>query len=181
MATETHTGEVQHEGGGHETFPPFDAQHYPSQILWFVIAFAILYALMSRVALPRVGEIKQKRRDTIASELDKAQRLQAEADAAGAAYEKTLADAKASAQALAQDMHAKLAAETAAKRHDLEGDLNARLAAAEAQIRDMKDKAMSNVGAIAREAAAQIVQHLTRRPADVNAIARAQTESGGQS
>jgi hypothetical protein len=40
---------------------------------------------------------------------------------------------------------------------------------------------MSSVGAIAREAAAQIVQHLTGRPADVNAIARVQSEVGGRS
>jgi F-type H+-transporting ATPase subunit b len=177
MAAET-TSEVHHEGGGQGVFPPFDASHYPSQIFWFVIAFAILYALMSRVALPRVGEIKTMRRDKIASELDHAKSLQAQADAAGAAYEKTLADAKARAQTLAQEMHAKLAAETASNRHELEADLNTKLAAAEAQIRDMKAKAMSNVGAIAREAAAQIVQHLTGRPADVNAIARAQSEAG---
>jgi F-type H+-transporting ATPase subunit b len=180
MATETKS-EVHHEGGGHGVFPPFDPSTYPSQILWFLIAFAILYALMSRVALPRVGDIKKMRGDKIASELDQAQKLQAQADAAGAAYEKTLADAKARAQNLAQEMHTKLAAETAGKRHELEADLNTRLAAAEAQIRDMKTKAMSNVGAIAREAAAQIVQHLTGRPADVNAIARAQSEVGGQS
>jgi F-type H+-transporting ATPase subunit b len=182
MATETKTtSEVHHEGGGPGVFPPFDASTYPSQILWFVIAFAILYALMSRVALPRVGDIKKMRSDKIAAELDQAQKLQAQADAAGAAYEKTLADAKARAQNLAQEMHAKLAAETAAKRHELEADLNTRLAAAEAQISEMKTRAMSNVGAIAREAAAQIVQHLTGRPADVNAIARAQSELGGQS
>ncbi|MBV8848130.1 MAG: F0F1 ATP synthase subunit B' [Methylobacteriaceae bacterium] len=179
MATET-TSEVHHEGG-HEAFPPFDAQHYPSQIFWFVVAFAILYVLMSRIALPRVGEIKKKRSDTIANELDQAQKLQAQADAAGAAYEKTLADAKARAQSVAQDMHAKLAAETASKRHELEADLNQRLAAAEAQIKDTKEKAMSNVGTIARDAAAAIVQHLTGRPADVNAIARAQSEGGGRS
>src|SRR5881227_3265859 len=166
MAAETKTtSEVHHEGGGHGVFPPFDATTYPSQILWFVIAFAILYALMSRVALPRVGEIKKMRSDTIASELNEAQKLQVQADAAGAAYEKTLADAKARAQSLAQEMHAKLAAETTSKRHELEADLNTRLAAAEAQIREMKTAAMSNVGAIAREAAAQIVQHLTGRPA----------------
>jgi F-type H+-transporting ATPase subunit b len=180
MATETKS-EVHHEGGGHGVFPPFDASTYPSQILWFVIAFAILYALMSRVALPRVGDIKKMRSDKIASELGQAQKLQAQADAAGAAHEKTLADAKARAQTLAQEMHAKLAAETAGKRREVEADLNVRLAAAETQIRDMKAKAMSNVSAIAREAAAQIVQHLTGRPADVNAIARAQGEAGGQS
>jgi F-type H+-transporting ATPase subunit b len=178
MAAET-TSELRHEGGGHDVFPPFDPTHYPSQIFWFVIAFAILYALMSRIALPRVGEIKQKRSDTIAAEIDAAQKLQKQADEAGAAYEKTLADAKARAQTLAQEMHAKLAAETTAKRHELEGDLNARLAAAEAQIGEMKTKAMSNVGTIAREAAAEIVRHLTGRPADVNAIARAQAEVGG--
>ena len=180
MAAET-TSEVHHEGGGHDVFPPFDPTHYPSQILWFVIAFAILYALMSRIALPRVGEIKKMRGDKIASELDQAQNLQKQADEAGAAYEKTLADAKARAQTLAQEMHAKLAAETAARRHELEADLNTRLAAAETQIRDMKARAMSNVGTIAREAAAEIVRHLTGRPADVNAIARAQAEAGGQS
>ena len=60
MAAETKTtSEVHHEGGGHEAFPPFDPTHFLSQIFWFVIAFAILYALMSRIALPRVGEIKQ--------------------------------------------------------------------------------------------------------------------------
>jgi F-type H+-transporting ATPase subunit b len=182
MAAETKTtSEVHHEGGGHEAFPPFDATHFPSQIFWFVIAFAILYALMSRIALPRVGEIKQMRRDKIAGELDEAKGLQAQADAAGAAYEKTLADAKARAQMLAQEMHAKLAAETASKRHELEADLNTRLAAAEAQIGETKAKAMSSVGAIAREAAAEIVRHLTGRPADVNAIARGQAEAGGQS
>jgi F-type H+-transporting ATPase subunit b len=180
MAAET-TSEVHHEGGGHDVFPPFDPAHYPSQIFWFVIAFAILYALMARIALPRVGEIKAMRRDKIAGELDEAQKLQAQADAAGAAYEKTLADAKAQAQRLGQEMHAKLATETASKRHELEADLNTRLAAAEAQISDMKTKAMSNVGAIAREAAAAIIQHLTGRPADVNAIARAQSEAGSQS
>jgi F-type H+-transporting ATPase subunit b len=180
MAAETNS-EVHHEGGGHGVFPPFDASTYPSQILWFVIAFAILYALMSRVALPRVGEIKVMRSDKISGELDQAAKLQEQANAAGSAYEKTLADAKARAQTLAQEMHARLAAETSGKRQALEADLNARLAAAEAQITEMKTKAMSNVGGIARDAAAAIVQHLTGRPADVNAIARAQGDFGGRS
>ena len=64
------------------------------------------------------------------------------------------------------------------KRHELEADLNTRLAAAEAQIGETKAKAMSSVGAIAREAAAEIVQHLTGRPADVNAIARRKQKPG---
>jgi F-type H+-transporting ATPase subunit b len=177
MAAET-TSEVGHESGGHKVFPPFDASTYPSQILWFAIAFGLLYVLMSRVALPRIAGIQKMRGDRLAAELEQAASLQAQANAAGAAYEKTLADAKARAQALAQETHAKLAAETAEKRHALEADLNARLAAAEAEIGAMKTRAMSNVGSIARETAAAIVQHLTGRPADAAAIAAAEANAG---
>ena len=57
---------------------------------------------------------------------------------AAAAHEKTIADAKAKALALAQETHAKLNAETEAKRLALEAELNAKLAASEEQVLAMK-------------------------------------------
>ena len=67
----------------------------------------------------------------------------------------------------------RLAAETETNRLALETELNARLAASETQILEMKGKAMGNVEAIAGEAAVAIVQHITGKPADEEAIARA--------
>ena len=36
-------------------FPPFASETFASQLLWFALAFGLLYWLMSRVALPRIG------------------------------------------------------------------------------------------------------------------------------
>ncbi len=72
-----------------------------------------------------------------------------------------------------------LTAETEANRLALEAELNARLAASEAQILEMKAKAMGNVEAIASEAAAAIVQRVTGKPAGQEAIARAIATSKG--
>ena len=43
-------------------FPPFESATFLSQIFWLVIIFGLLYVLMSRVALPRVGAILDNRR-----------------------------------------------------------------------------------------------------------------------
>ena len=96
--------------------------------------------------------------------------MQAQATAAGAAYDTKLADAKSRAQTLAQTTHEELLAADEAKRHALEDEINGRMAEAERQIGDTKARAMSNVEGIARDAAAAIVEHLTGKPADPQAI-----------
>lgn len=170
----TNNSETGHpQGGQHEAFPPFDAKTFPSQILWFVIAFGLLYYLMSKIALPRVQAIIQSRADRIDRDLKAAHKLREESREAAVAYEKTLAEAKARSQALAQETRAKVKLEQDTKRQTLEAELNAKLQTAEAQISEMKAAAMANVGQIANEAAAAIVQHITGRPADPTAIASA--------
>ena len=151
-------------------FPPFDSHSFVSQIVWLVVVFGLLYWLMSRIALPRVGSILEARRGRIEGDLADASRLQQQASDASAAYDAKLADAKSRSQALAQTTHAELLAETEGKRHTLENELNTKLATAERQIEDMKTRAMSNVEGIAREASAAIVEHLTGKAADPQAL-----------
>lgn len=159
------------EAGG--AFPPFDTSHFVPQLIWLAIVFAVLYWLMSRIALPRVTEILDARRSRIDGDLASAAAAQKSADEAAAAYEKTLADAKAKAQATAQTMRNQIAAETEAKRKALEESLNAKIAASEAQIAQTKAQAMSNVASIAQGAAADIVKRLTGREPDGAAVSAA--------
>ena len=163
-------GDATHQAG---VFPPFDATHFASQIIWLAIVFGALYVLMSRVALPRVGSILDARKHRLAADLDEAARMQTQAKAASDAYDKTLADARAGAQALAQQTHEKLQAESDAKRHALEADLNAKLATAEAQISETKSRAMSNVAGIAQDTAMALVEHLTGRAPSPEAVTAA--------
>ena len=155
---------------GSAAFPPFESSTYLSQIVWLVIVFAALYLLMSRIALPRVGAILENRRSRIEGDLADAARMQEQATAAGTAYDTKLAEAKTRAQALAQQTHEELLATDDAKRHALEAELNGKMAAAEQQISETKTRAMGNVEGIARDAAAAIVQHLTGKAADPQAI-----------
>ncbi len=166
---------VNNPEAGHQTgvFPPFDAHNFVPQLVWLVIIFGALYWLMSRIALPRVETILEARHTRIATDLDDARSMQDQAHAAGEAYAKTLADAKGRAQAVAQQTHDQLHAESEAKRHALEADLNAKLATAETQIADTKARAMGNVQGIARDAASAIVEHLTGKAPSPDALSAA--------
>lgn len=160
MATTT-TAHSETPGGAHgPRFPPFQKETFVSQLLWFAIFFVLLYVLMSRVALPRVGSILEARRLRIAGDLAEAQRLKDESVAALAAYEKALADARARAQTIGNETRERFVAEAEAQRKSLEGQLNKRLAEAERSVLATKTAAMANVRGIAIDAATAIVERL---------------------
>jgi F-type H+-transporting ATPase subunit b len=179
MASNEHEGhiagtETPASGGHGETsFPPFDPVNFTPMLIWLSLSFGLLYLLMSKIALPRVESILHTRAHKITKDITGANAFRARSEEAAAAHDKTIAEAKAKALALAQETHARLSAETEAKRLALEAELDARLAASEMQILEMKAKAMGNVEAIASEAAAAIVQRISGKPADPTAIARA--------
>ena len=160
MADQLGTSTEHPAGGSAHTFPPFDSQTFPSQLLWLTLTFVALYLLMARVALPRVDSILERRRQRIEGDLAEALRLKGESDAAVAGYEKSLADARTRAQALVNDARQRQAAEAEAARKALEATLNARVAEAESGIAQTKTAAMVNVRGIAIEAAAAIVERL---------------------
>jgi F-type H+-transporting ATPase subunit b len=158
MATSTST---QAPGGAKGPFPPFNSETFASQLVWLTLSFVILYVLMAKVALPRIGGIIESRRARIADDLAQAERLKAESDAALAAHEKALADARARAHALSSATRDKEAAKAEQTRKALEAQLHGRLAEAEKSIAATKTAAMANVESIAADAAAAIVQRLT--------------------
>ena len=173
MATPT-TG--THAPGGPPPFPPFQKEHFASQLFWLVLAFVLLYVLMAKVALPRVGSILQARRDAIAGDLGQAQTFRQQSEAALASYEKALADARNRAQTIANETREKQQAESDAARKTLEGGLNAKLAEAEKSIATAKTAAMANVRSIAEDAARAIVERLIGAAPSEKAVADAVTD-----
>ena len=156
-----HTTESTGAEGGHGGFPPMDAHSFPSQIFWLVIFFALLYLLMSKVALPKMAAVLDKRHKAIESDLSKASALKHETEAAIQHYEKSLSDARANAQGIATETRSKIAAEIEAERSALEKTLSAKLAEADARISATKAKAMQDVHEVASETASEIVSELT--------------------
>ena len=157
MATKSHT---EAPSGAKPAFPPFAKETFASQLVWLAITFVALYLLISRIAVPRIGGIIDERQKRIEGDFAAAQRMKDESEAALAAYEKSLADARGRAQALANETRDKLTADAEVRRKALESQLNAKLADAEKTIAATKSAAMSNVHGIAVDTASAIVQRL---------------------
>lgn len=160
--TETHNSEtgVAHEAGHKGAFPPLDPNNFAPQIIWLAITFAMLYWLLSKVALPRIGEVIEERRDRIQRDLDAAEALKAETEKAISDYEQALSDARSKASGIARETREKLAAQTDKKRHETEAQVHAKIAEAEGRIAAMKDSALASVNDIASETASAIVAKL---------------------
>ena len=142
-------------------FPPFDPSTFASQILWFAITFAVLYVVMSRVAIPQIGSILDKRQARIDGDLKEAERLRGETDKAVAAYETALATARKNAHGIAEETRASIKADLDGKRKVVEDDLSKKVAEAESRISKNKADALGRVGEIASDTAAALVTQLT--------------------
>jgi F-type H+-transporting ATPase subunit b len=167
-----------HEGAP-AVFPPFDSTFYPSQILWLVITFGLFYLFMKRVIMPRLGGIIEDRERRIASDLETANRMRAESDAAVAAYERDLAEARAKANVIGQEARDAAKASAEAERKRVEAGLDARLSEAQSRIDQLKASAMGEVGSIATETADAILRRLSARDIDRAAVEAAVATSRG--
>ncbi|RWQ61063.1 F0F1 ATP synthase subunit B [Mesorhizobium sp.] len=157
----------------HGVFPPFDPATFPSQLLWLAITFGLFYLFLKKVVMPRVGGIIDVRNDRITQDLDHAARLKGEADAAVAAYEQELAEAKTKANAIGQQANDAAKAEAEAARKKVEAALDQKLGEAEARISTIKANAMKEVGTIAEDTASAIVEALVGGKASKAEIAAA--------
>lgn len=166
-ATGAHTEAEGHGKGG---FPPFEKDTFASQLVSFAIAFALLYVIVSKIALPRVGALIASRQGMIDNDLAEAQKLKDESDAALKAYETELASARSRAQAIGHETREKLNAQSETERKALEQRLGTKLADAEKSIATTRQTAMGNVRGIASDTAAAIVQRLTGALPDSKAV-----------
>jgi F-type H+-transporting ATPase subunit b len=140
--------------------PQLNPLDWAPQLIWLVITFGILYLLMVKVALPRIGSVIEARATQIAKDLATADKLRRDTEEAIAAYEQALAEAKQKAHAIVEEGRAQLKEETAAERAKLEGELAKKSAEAEARIEQAKNSAMREVNAVAVDVATDIVNRL---------------------
>jgi F-type H+-transporting ATPase subunit b len=144
----------------HGKFPPFQSENFPSQLVWLVLTFALLYVLMTKIALPRIGFGISERSKRIAEDIAAAQAFKERSDAAQAAYETMLAEARTQGQDIMSAERQRRAAAAEATNKRLEAELHGRLSAAEKSIAASREAAIENVGIFAAETAAAIVARL---------------------
>jgi F-type H+-transporting ATPase subunit b len=153
--------------------PQLDLSTFPSQLFWLAVTFLLLYLLMSWVALPRVSAMIVARRARIEGDLERAAQMKAEAEAVMAAYERSLADARAQAQATLKEAMDRFAAEAAERQRKAAEALSAETSAAERRIADAKTQALASLRAVAIDVARTATRKLVGTDVDETSTAAA--------
>lgn len=144
MATEA--TEAAGHGAGHvQGMPQLFFDTYPNQIFWLVITLVVIWWVLSRIALPRIGAVLAERAGTITNDIAAAEELSLKVKDAEASYQKALADARTEAN--------RIVAET---RASIKEDLDAAIAKADAEIAAKSAESEKAIGAIRASAAESI-------------------------
>ncbi|MDA0225704.1 MAG: F0F1 ATP synthase subunit B' [Proteobacteria bacterium] len=144
--------------------PQLNVADFAPQLVWLAITFVILYLLMAKLVLPRIGRALDARTARIAQDLDRAARLKDEATGVLAAYEKALADARTQAQAAIKAVTGRALKDAEAREGELARKLAGETEAAERRIGQARDSAMASLSQMASEITRAAAEKLIGRP-----------------
>lgn len=153
--------------------PQLDFSTFPSQLFWLAVIFVLLYLLMARLALPRVAAMIDARKARIDGNLERAAQMKAEAEAVMAAYERSLADARAQAQATLKEAMDRFSAQAAAHQRKAAEALAVETTAAEKRIAEAKSQALAGLRAVAIDVARTATRKLVGVDIDEGSAATA--------
>lgn len=150
--------------------PQFDPTTFASQLFWLLVAFVLLYIVVSRFAIPRIGEVMEQRQKMVDDDLDRAHQLKSETDEAIQAYEKALAEARARAQDTLRQTQEEISKAAEARNKEVSDRLAKQIKTGEANIAKARDEALAQVKAIAGGAAVAAVSKLVGVDVDEAAV-----------
>lgn len=161
MATEVHQVAAGAASGGSGGLPQFDPTWWAGEIVWFAVIFAVVFALMAKVFMPRIAGTIDEREKRITGDIRQAMALKDQADAQAAQAEAEMAQARGRSHKLAADAKARAQAEANQRQAAEEAKLGESVAKAEAEIRTARDEALGHVREIAGDTAQSILVRLT--------------------
>lgn len=150
--------------------PQLDAATFPQQLFWLAITFTVLYLMMSRVALPRVGRIVEQRAAHIETHLRAAEAAHLQAEALIQERDRRLAEARDQAQAIVKQAIETFNRQVAEKEAEIVARITAETDAAERRILDARAAALAQIDTVARDAAGAVIGRLISVPVEAAEI-----------
>ncbi len=165
MATETtvadtHATDAAGHGGEAVGMPQLDFTSFPNQIFWLVVTLIVIYLVLARIALPRIGSVLSERQGTITNDIAAAEDLKQKAVEAEEAYNKALADARLEAGRIVVQARADIQGELDVATAKADAEISAKAAESEAAIGDIRQNALKSVRDVAKATAKEIVMSL---------------------
>lgn len=137
------------------------AATYASQIFWLVLTFGIVFVVIGLGMVPKVQGTIDQRDQTVTGDLEAAERARARADQAEEEWRARENAIRADAQKVLAEARASAVKATEATLGEANARIAARLASEEARIADASKAAMTEIEAVAVDAAQTIVSRLS--------------------
>jgi F-type H+-transporting ATPase subunit b len=176
--TQTATDATGHatEAAGHAAesvgMPQLDFATFPNQIFWLVITLIVIYLILSRVALPRIGGILADRQGSITNDIAAAEDLKQKAVEAEVAYNKALADARSEANRIVAEARVEIQKDLDVAIAKADAEIAAKSAESAKHIDEIRASAVANVTEVAKDTTAAIVAAMGSK-ADAKSVAAA--------
>jgi F-type H+-transporting ATPase subunit b len=137
--------------------PQLCADWIPNQVFWLLVTLVVIFLVLSRIALPRIGAVLAERRGTITNDLGAAEELKLKAVEAEKAYNDALAAAKAEAARISAETRAEIQKGLDAAVARADAQIAAKATESEGRIAEIRAGAVEAVTEVARDVAKEIV------------------------
>lgn len=169
---ETETAAVAGQTAEKSGMPQLDFSTFPNQIFWLLVTLVVIYLILTRVALPRIGEVLAERAGTITNDLTAAEELKEKALAAEKAYNEALARARTEAAKIVADAKAEIQKDLNAAIAKADAEIAGRIAVSEKRIAEIQAGAVDAVAQVAKDTTAELVAAMGGT-ADADAVIQA--------
>ncbi|WP_434614656.1 F0F1 ATP synthase subunit B' [Tabrizicola sp. M-4] len=177
MATESTAaaaGTCVNDAGGAIGMPQLCVEWMPNQIFWLVVALVVIYLVLSRIALPRIGGVLAERKGTITNDLTAAEELKAKAVEAEKAYQDALTRARTEAAKIVAEARAEIQKDLDAATAKADAEIAAKVAESETRIGEIRAGALEAVTEVAKDTAKELVAAMGGK-ADARSVTAAVT------
>jgi F-type H+-transporting ATPase subunit b len=140
--------------------PQMEFADYVPQVIWLILCFGCLYFLMSRLALPRVGEILENRQRKLDHDLESAVKLRDEAAAALAEYQEVMREATLHAEKIISEARDRTQVEAQRRVDDLSMRIEEQVSMSEKKLKALRDSAETEIRLAAIELARATTEKL---------------------
>ena len=140
--------------------PQLNTKFWFSQIFWLILTFGILFAVLSKLILPKISKNLEIRKSQILENIETAEKQRQESENKIKEYEKIVLESKNEAKNYFNKAREKVLKDIDKKRKALEINVNEEITKVEKEIAELKNKSSETINKIAIETSSDIVREL---------------------
>lgn len=140
--------------------PQLDFTTFLPQLFWLFLSLSVLYVVLSRIALPRISDVIEERKDTITDDLDEAKSLSLEAESVVEDLRIKIEEAKLQSQNNLMAERQKSLEKISLKRKEFEDKALKDITSSENTITESKHSALKDISLVAEDIAEEMLNNL---------------------